>query len=81
VINLRLFSEFEGYGFQFDDLLECLRRIIFNIILTNSVDNPNEIYEYDIDNETIKKNYYLNSFSEPVGFPEFKTRFLNSIIY
>jgi hypothetical protein len=54
VIYLRLFSEFEEYGFQSDNFLEYLRRITFNIILSNSVDNPNGIYEYDIDSEIIK---------------------------
>jgi hypothetical protein len=67
VINLRLFFEFERYGFQFDDFLEYLRRIIFNIILMNSVDNSNEIYEYDIDSETIKIERSLFKFVFRVG--------------
>jgi hypothetical protein len=79
---LSFILEFEEYEFQSDNLLKYLRRITFNIALSSSVDNPNGIYEYDIDSETIKiKNNYLNSFSEPMAFPRFKTRFLNSVIF
>jgi hypothetical protein len=66
VINLRSFSEFEEYGFQSDDFLKYSRRIIFNIISTNSVDNPNGIYEYDIDSEIIKIKKSLFKFASKV---------------
>jgi hypothetical protein len=62
VTYLRVFSEFEGYEFQFDNFLECLKRIIFNMTLLSSVDNPNGIYEYDIDSEIIKIEKLLFKF-------------------
>jgi hypothetical protein len=67
VIYLRLFSEFERYGFQSGDLFKYLKRIIFNIILTNFVDNSNRIYEYDIDREIIKIRKLLFKFVFRIG--------------
>jgi hypothetical protein len=68
VINLRSFSEFEKYEFQSDNfLLKYLKRIIFNITLTNSVDNPNGIYEYDIDSEIIKIRRLLFKLAFRIG--------------
>jgi hypothetical protein len=67
VINLRLFFEFEEYGFQSDDLFKCSGRITFNITSINSVDNPNGIYEYDIDNKIIKIERLLFKFVFKVG--------------
>jgi hypothetical protein len=50
-----------------DNLFECSKRIIFNIISTNSVDNSNGIYEYDIDSEIIKIEKSLFKFAFKAG--------------
>jgi hypothetical protein len=60
-------SFFEKYESQSDNLLEYLKRIIFNMILSNFVDNPNGIYEYDIDSEIIKIKKLLFKFAFKVG--------------
>jgi hypothetical protein len=67
VIYFHSFFELEGYGFQFDNFLKYLRRIIFNMALSNFVDNPNGIYEYDIDSEIIKIKKLLFKFVFRIG--------------
>jgi hypothetical protein len=65
VTYLRLF--FEKYEFHSDNLLKYSKRIIFIIILSSSVDNPNGIYEYDIDGEIIKIEKSLFKFAFGIG--------------
>jgi hypothetical protein len=47
-------SSFEKCDSYSDNLFKYSRRIISIIILSSSIDNPNGIYEYDIDSEIIK---------------------------
>jgi hypothetical protein len=67
MIYLQLSFEFEGYEFQSDNFFERSRRMIFNIISSNFVDNSNRIYEYDIDSETIKIKKLLFKFAFRAG--------------
>jgi hypothetical protein len=41
--------------------------MIFNMALSNSVDNPNGIYEYDIDSEIAKIEKLLFKFVSKIG--------------
>jgi hypothetical protein len=56
MMNRYLHLYFSNYviNLRSNDLLEYLKRTIFNMILTNSVDNSNGIYEYAIDSEIVK---------------------------
>jgi hypothetical protein len=60
VIYFRSF--FEKYEFQSNNFFKY--SIISNMILSNSADNSNEIYEYDIDSEItkIKKSLFKFAF-------------------
>jgi hypothetical protein len=58
---------FEKYEFHSDNLLEYLRSIISIMVISNFVDNPNGIYEYDIDNEIIKIERSLFEFVFKIG--------------